>query len=97
MVALFYVANVKLMGALSTPVLSRFAILVPISSILFFVFGLFFLFFKPSEDGYDGIELLKGNEAIGVALLYSIACIGSIALFEPTWFLENTIFLRGNL
>lgn len=94
MIALLCDLNVKFIGALSTSALSRFTILVPMGSILFFVLGLFLLFFKPSKDGYDGIDLIRGEDALVVALVYIIFCIGLIVLLEPTWFLDKIIFLR---
>ena len=93
MVAMLCVANLKFIGALSASALNRFTILVPMGSILFFVLGLFLLFFKPSKDGYDGIDLIRGEDALVVALVFIIFCFGLIVLLEPTWFLDKVIFL----
>ena len=93
MVALLCDLNVKFIGALSASTLNRFTILVPMGSILFFVLGLFLLFFKPSKYGYDGIDLIRGEDALVVALVFIIFCIGLIVLLEPTWFLDKVIFL----
>lgn len=93
MVAMLYVANLKFMSALSASEFSRLSILVPMGSIFFFVLGLFLLFFKPSKDGYDGIDLIKGEDALVVALVVIILCIGLIVLLEPTCFLDKVIFL----
>lgn len=93
MVALLCDLNVKFIGALSASALNRFTILVPMGSILFFVLGLFLLFFKPSKDGYNGIDLIRGEDALVVALVFIIFCIGLIVLLEPTWFLDKVILL----
>ena len=94
MVAMLYVANVTFLGDLNGSSFARFSILVPMFSILLFVGGLFILFFKPSKSNEGSVELLSGEDALVVALVYIIFCIGFIVLLEPTWFIDKVIILE---
>lgn len=93
MVAMLCVANLKFIGDLRGSSFARFSILVPIFSILFFVGGLHFLFFKPSKSNDGTIELLRGEDAFVVALILTVFYLCLIVMLEPTWFLDKVIFL----